>query len=89
MSNNFDTRISLAALQTLLKKYENEGLDHYDEQTYILDVLFFLGKSIDSEEYNMAKGFRKFVARKIAKFAGEMCKSEFKYKLGMNNVYHK
>ena len=76
MSNKFDAKTSLEALQRFLKKYENERLDCYEEQTYILDVMFFLGKSIDSEEYNMAPGFRRFVSRKIAKFASEMHKSE-------------
>lgn len=84
MSEKFNTYEAVEKLQALLSKYaENEDLGLYDENCYILDVLFFLGMSIDNEEYGMEPGFRKFMARKVSMPAEAIAKAEFKRNLGM------
>lgn len=83
----FDARISIEHLRAQLARYEeNEELKYYDEDCYIQDVLFFLGKSIDDEEYNMAQGFIKFAGGKLHPLTERMqgsLKSMFKRNLGM------
>ena len=80
--DKFDTRTAAEKLQTHLSKYlANEELKYYDEDCYIKDMLFFIGLSIDTKDYNFGQGFRKFVAKKIAPNAEGIAKSEFKRNL--------
>jgi len=83
----FDARISIEHLRTQLARYEeNEELKYYDEDCYIQDVLFFLGKSIDDEKYNMAQGFTRFVGGRLSPLVKKMegsLKSLFCRELGM------
>ena len=84
---DFDGRKSLEQLQTMLDEYGmTEHIEGYSEVTFINDVLYFLGKSIDDENYGWAQGFRKFLASVIypnALRAHEDEKANFTRKLGM------
>ena len=79
----FDTRLALEALRTTLGRYEqNESVELYSEQCFIEDVLFFLGKSIDPEEYGFdAVTYRHFIAQRIAPFSQKIAKAVFENKL--------
>ncbi len=79
----FDPRIALEALRTQLSRYEqNEKVELYSEECYIEDVLFFLGKSIDAEEYGFdATSYRHFIAKRIAPFSRKIAKAVFENKL--------
>jgi len=85
MSNKyFAAENSLKDLRLKLTKYQDEDYLHtYEEKTYILDVLFFLGKSIDEKEFNGADGFSKFVSQKLFPIVNDMTKRRFKSKLGI------
>jgi hypothetical protein len=64
--SEFNAREALAKLQEILQHYdEAEDLERYTEETYINDILFFLGKSIDEDMHNWAQGYRKFMATRI------------------------
>ena len=83
MSDKFDSRLSLEVLISTLRRYEkNENIELYGEDCYIEDVLFFLGKSIDAEEYGFdATSYRHFIAKKIAPFSQRIAKAVFERKL--------
>lgn len=79
MSDKFDTRRALEALQTALNRYEqNESVELYSEECFMEDVLFFLGKSIDEKKYGYdAVSYHKFIVKKIAPFSNKIAKSAF------------
>ena len=85
--SKFNAREALAELQKILQHYdESEGLENYKVDTYINDVLFFIGKSIDDDEYNWAQGYRKFMATRIypkALSEHECLRAHFARKLGL------
>ena len=84
MSEKFDTRKALARLNKILENYDNECLSYYDEECYINDILFFLGKSIDDKEYGHdITTYHTFLARKIAPLSNEIAKRKFKQNVGM------
>lgn len=87
MSEKFDTRAALGRLNEVLAKYDNESLDMYSEDTYIADVVFFLGKSVDKEKYGHdARTFTNFLAERIypiADAARTSVKKRFARTLGM------
>lgn len=83
MSDKFDTKTAVETLISTLRRYEeNENLELYSEDCYIEDVLFFLGKSIDAEEYGFdVSSYRHFIAKKIAPFSQRIAKAVFENKL--------
>ena len=87
MSKKFDTRAALGRLNEILVKYDNESLDMYGEDTYIADIIFFLGKSVDKELYGHdAKTYRDFLAKKVFPIADagrNSVKKQFARDLGM------
>ena len=83
MDKDFAADKSLKDLRLALSKYKDEDyLNTYEEKTYILDILFFLGKSIDNEEFNGADGFSKFVSQKLFPLVNDMTKRRFRSKIG-------
>ncbi len=63
---DFNAREALKELQKILEHYDEvENLEEYVEDTYINDILFFLGKSIDEDMHSWAQGYRKFMATRI------------------------
>lgn len=86
MSEKFDTRAALGRLNEILEKYDNESLDLYNEETYISDILFFLGKSVDEEKYGFdARTYVDFLAtlHPRTEAARKSIKNRFARKLGM------
>ena len=87
MSEEFDTRKAFNELRALLEKYDNEHLDLYHEDTYIADIIWFVGKSIDKEKYGHdARTFTNFLAERvypIANAARTSVKKRFARELGM------
>ena len=87
MSEEFDARKAFNELRALLVKYDNEHLDMYQEDTYIADIIWFVGKSINKEKYGHdAKTFRNFLAEKVypmADAARTSVKKQFARELGM------
>jgi len=85
--SDFNGRQALKELKGHLDRYsKEESLEGYDENVFVHDVLFFLGKSVDKVEYNWSTGFRKFLARIIypaALHAHEEHKAHFARKLGL------
>ncbi len=82
MSNKFDARGALNKLNIILEKYDSERLELYSEECYIEDLLFFIGKSIDEDNYGFdATGYRRFICQKIAPFSNKIAKMEFTSKL--------
>ena len=80
----FNTREALGRLNKILENYDNESLSYYDEECYIKDILFFLGKSIDAEKYGFdVTTYHKFLAQRIAPFSNDVAKREFTRNLGM------
>ena len=78
MSKKFDAREALTKFNSILEKYDNESLELYSEQCYIEDLLYFIGKSINEEEYGFdARGYHRFLTKKIAPFANKVAKIEF------------
>jgi len=75
----FNPHFSLEVLQSTLTKYvDNEQIENYSEDCFIQDVLFFLGKAIDSEKYGYdARTYRRFLAQKIAPITEGTRKSVF------------
>ena len=62
MSKEFKmSRAEVEILQEKLAKYlSEEKVETYRPETVLDDVIYFLGASIDSEEYQFAQGYRKF-----------------------------
>mgnify|MGYP000698604142 CR=1 FL=1 len=86
MSEEFDTRAALGRLKLILEKYESESLDFYTEETYISDILFFLGKSVDKDKYGYdAKTYVDFLAtlHPRTEAARKSIKNRFARSLGM------
>lgn len=86
MSQKFDTRKALHRLNEILENYDKEVLSLYDEETYIADILFFLGKSIDKEKYGHdVTTYTDFLAKlhPRTESARKSIKNRFARKLGM------
>ena len=82
MSEKFDTRKALHRLNKILENYDQEVLSYYDEECYINDILFFLGKSIDDEKWGHdITTYHKFLSKKIAPFSNDIAKRIFTNKL--------
>lgn len=80
----FDTRKALGRLNKILENYDSEVLSYYDEECYMNDILFFLGKSIDEEKYGHdITTYHTFLAQRIAPFSNEIAKRKFTENLGM------
>jgi len=78
---DFNAFNSLSELREMLGKYSDEHyMSTYCEETYILDILLFLGKSIDPETFSGndggAKAYNRFVARKVFPLAEKINQSE-------------
>lgn len=68
--DKFDNLEVLDKLIERLKKYRTEeSIGSYSDGCFVEDVMYFVGVSIDEEEYSMADGYRKFVMRYIVPFA--------------------
>ena len=81
-SQKFNTRKALHRLNEILEKYDKEVLSYYDEECYINDILFFLGKSIDAEKYGFdVTTYHKFLAQRIAPLSRNIAKRVFTNKL--------
>lgn len=85
--SEFNAREALERLNKHLEHYaKDEYVEGYDENVFIHDILFFLGKSVDKVEYNWSTGFRKFLADIVypkALRAHEEHKAHFARKLGL------
>jgi hypothetical protein len=81
-TQKFNTRKALHRLNKILENYDSEVLSYYDEECYINDILFFLGKSIDDVEYGHdIKAYHTFLTQKIAPMSNEIAKREFTNRL--------
>jgi hypothetical protein len=81
-TQKFNTREALHRLNEILVKYDKEVLSYYDEECYINDILFFLGKSIDAEKYGFdVTTYHKFLAQRIAPLSRNIAKRVFTNKL--------
>lgn len=86
MSEKFDTRKALHRLNKILENYDKEVLSYYSEETYIADILFFLGKSIDKDKYGYdARTYTDFLAtlHPRTESARKSIRNRFARKLGM------
>jgi len=86
VSEKFDTRAALGRLNEILVRYNKESLEMYTEETYIADILFFLGKSVDKDKYGYdAKTYVDFLAtlHPRTESARKSIKNRFARKLGM------
>ena len=89
MDYDFDTRKALTELKSILDNYEiDEEVEKYAKETFIADVIFFLGKAVDKEKYGYdARAFRDFLAIEIYEMANAAHKSrknQFARRLGMH-----
>jgi len=68
--DKFDNSEVLDKLIERLKQYRHEeSIDSYSDGCFVEDVMYFVGVSIDEEEYRQADGYRRFVMRYVVPFA--------------------